>query len=164
MVIREATLKDCEGLMKVLNNCILEGDSSTALTAPVQSVKEEEEFFRSLGERERIVVAEEQESKVVGFSVLYTYNKIGSMSHVGGVGTFVDPSARRRGVGTLLNHALVILARELGYEKLVAEIRKENSTGLKFYESCGFLRIAELRNQVKLSDRYDSIVLTEKFI
>jgi len=163
MVIREAALKDCESIMKVLNTCILEGDATTALTTPVQSVKEEEEFFRSLKERERIVVAE-QECKVVGFAILYTYSPIESMSHVGGVGTFILPSTRRRGLGTSLNGVLCVLARELEYEKLLAEVRKENSVGLKFYEACGFSRTAVLKNHVKLQDRYDDVVLLEKFI
>lgn len=162
LTIREATIQDCEGIMKVLNSCILEKNSFSALVSPVKSVEEEEEFFRSLKERERLLVA--QEDEIVGFACLYLYNVCETVSHVGGVGTFVLSSVRHKGIGTMLNKNLVILARELRYEKLMAEVRKENSIALKFYEHCGFSKVAELKNQVKLSDRYDDVVLMERFI
>ncbi|KYK38033.1 MAG: GNAT family N-acetyltransferase [Theionarchaea archaeon] len=64
----------------------------------------------------------------------------------------------------MLNKTLIFLARELGYEKLIAEVRKENRIGLKFYKYCGFSKVATLKNQVKLGNRYDDVVLMEKFI
>lgn len=162
MIIREAVIRDCSSIMKVLNNCILEETSSSALTDPVKSLKEEEEFFLSLNEREVILVA--QEAEVVGFACLYGYSTIETMRHVGGVSTFIHASARGRGIGTRLIEALVARGKILGYEKLLAEVRKKNSTGVAFYECCGFSRIAELKNQVKLESTYDDIVLMERFI
>lgn len=162
MPIREAVITDCSGIMKVLNSCILEENSFSALRDPVQSLKEEEEFFLSLREREVILVAQEEE--VVGFTCLYWYSTIETMHHVGGVSTFVHASVRGRGIGTQLDKALVVRAKALGYEKLLAEVRKENTAGLAFYEHCGFSRIAELKNQVKLDSMYDDIVLMERFI
>lgn len=155
-------MTDCSGIMKVLNSCILEENSFSALKNPVKSLKEEEEFFLSLKERERILVA--QEGDVVGFTCLYLYSPIETMSHVGGVSTFVHASVRRRGIGTQLNETLVVLAKTLGYEKLLVEVRKANAAGMAFYGSCRFSRVAELKNQVKLEGTYDDIVLMERFI
>lgn len=162
ITIREAVIQDCEGIMKVLNSCILDKNSFSALVNPVKSLEEEEEFFQSLKERERILVA--QEAKIVGFTCLYLYSTLLATSHVGGVATYILSSVRRRGIGTMLNNNLVILARELEYEKLIAEVRKENSIGLKFYEKCGFSPVAELKNHVKLGDRYDNVILMERVI
>lgn len=162
MVIRESTLIDCEGIMKVLNTCILEKNSFSSLVNPVKSLEEEESFFRSLKERERILVA--QEGEIVGFTCIYLYSDIETMAHVGGVATYVLSSVRRRDIGTLLNEALVVLAKTLGYKKLMAEVRKKNEIGLKFYEKCGFSPVAELKNQVKVGNAYDDIVLVEKYI
>jgi phosphinothricin acetyltransferase len=162
MRIREAVITDCSGIMKVLNSCILEENSFSALKDPVKSLKEEEEFFLSLNEREVILVA--QEAEVVGFTCLYRYSTIETMQHVAGVSTFIHASVRGRGIGTQLNEALLARAKILGYEKLLAEVRKENTAGVAFYECCGFSRIAELKNQVKLDGTYDDIVLMERFI
>ncbi len=162
ILIRKATIQDCEGIMKVLNSCIMEENNFSALVTPVKSLVEEEEYFRSLKERERILVA--LEAEIVGFTCLCLYNAIEATSHVGEVGTFILSSARREGIGTMLNENLVILARELGYEKLIAAVRKKNSIGLKFYKNCGFSPVAELKNQVKLGDKYDNVVLMERFI
>ena len=105
-----------------------------------------------------------QEAKIVGFTCLYLYSTLLATSHVGGVATYILSSVRRRGIGTMLNNNPVILARELKYEKLIAEVRKENSIGLKFYENCGFSPVAELKNHVKFGDRYDNVILLERFI
>lgn len=105
-----------------------------------------------------------EESAIVGFTVLYCYSNTESMSHVGGVGTFILPSVRVKGAGTLLNQALVAAARKLGYEKLIVEVRKQNKIGLRLYEKCGFSRIGELKNQIKIGNRYDTMVLMKKLI
>ncbi|MBU7026391.1 MAG: GNAT family N-acetyltransferase [Theionarchaea archaeon] len=162
MVIRGATLRDCEGIMEVLNTCILEKNSFSALVNPVKSLEEEKGFFHSLKERERILIA--QEGEIVGFTCIYLYSAIETMAHVGGVATFVLPSVRRKGIGTLLNETLVVLAKTLGYEKLMAEVRKKNEIGLRFYENCGFSPVAELKNQIKVGDTYDDIVLMGRWL
>lgn len=45
MFMREAIIEDCEGIMKVLNSCILEKNSFSALMSPV-NLEEEERFSK----------------------------------------------------------------------------------------------------------------------
>lgn len=83
---------------------------------------------------------------------------------MGGISTFVLFSARRKLIGRMLVRTVVDTARKLGYEKLIADLRKMNRAGLKFYERCGFSKVAELKNQVRVGNMYDDVILMEKFI
>jgi ribosomal protein S18 acetylase RimI-like enzyme len=62
---------------------------------------------------------------------------------------YVQPSCRRRGVGTALVGAAVEAARDLGCSELHLLVDPENTSALSFYEASGFCRDSwELRRSL----------------
>jgi ribosomal protein S18 acetylase RimI-like enzyme len=62
---------------------------------------------------------------------------------------YVQPSSRRRGVGTALVEAAVEVARARGCSELHLLVDPENSPALSFYEAAGFSRDSwELRRRL----------------
>ena len=56
---------------------------------------------------------------------------------------WVDPSARRRGVGRALVEAATAWARELNVRRMVLRVTDGNRGALALYEGCGFIDTGE---------------------
>jgi ribosomal protein S18 acetylase RimI-like enzyme len=76
----------------------------------------------------------------------------------------VGKDFREKGVGSVLLENTIDFARENGYEKVVAEIRKKNILGLGLYRKYGFEEVGVFKNQVKINGEYDDIIVTEMFL
>ena len=164
--IRQATVRDAEGVVNVINSVIQEG-GLTALY-PALTVEAEERFIRGLGSRSALFVAEADGgagSEIVGLQTiapLAEYTR--AMDHVAEIGTFVYRDYRRQGVGRLLFEHTLAFARQRGYEKLMLSVRAGNASALDFYRQMGFVAKLVLERQVKIEGQYDDQVLMERFI
>jgi ribosomal protein S18 acetylase RimI-like enzyme len=78
------------------------------------------------------------------------------------IGTYVDPSQHRQGIGRLLFESVRIAAREKGYEKFFAFVRVDNAGALSFYKRNGFDIIGVAKHQAKISGRYVDEVMIER--
>jgi L-amino acid N-acyltransferase YncA len=160
--VRKVSEGDAEAVANLLNGIVKEKEFS-ALNR-LFTIEDEVGFFKSLGEREAVFVAS-VEGRVVGFLSLEIYHKaLGSTGHVASVGTFVGKDFREKGVGSVLLENTIDFARENGYEKVVAEIRKKNILGLGLYRKYGFEEVGVFKNQVKINGEYDDIIVTEMFL
>ena len=86
---------------------------------------------------------------------------MGSVAHVGQLGTFVLREARGRGIGEKLAQATFKFARDSKYEKLVIYVRTSNGGAQAFYKSLGFRECGRLFRQVKIQGEYDDETLLE---
>ena len=126
---------------------------------------EERRYLESLSSREAIHVAVDGVHRIVGLQVIERWSpSLGSMSHVGQVGTFLLPAWRRRGVGRLLWAATTAFAAEAGYRKVVIQVRGSNAAAQAFYRSLGFRDCGRLSRQVIINGREDDEVLMECFV
>ena len=126
---------------------------------------EERCFVEQLSPREVIHVAVDGEQGVVGLQILDRWSPIlGSMAHVGQVGTFVLPAWRGCGIGHDLWDATSVFARSVGYGKLVIQVRGSNVAAQTFYRDLGFLVCGRLTRQVVIDGVEDDEVLMERFI
>lgn len=165
-IIRQATVRDAQSLVNVINPVIQEG-GLTALY-PTLTVQEEERFIQGLGPRSAIFVAEVEDgagSKIVGLQTIEpiaAYTR--AMDHVAEIGTFVQRDHRRQGVGQLLFDRTLSFARQKGYEKMMLSVRAGNASAIEFYREMGFVIRLVLERQIKIEDKYDDQVLMEQFI
>ncbi|WP_225753027.1 GNAT family N-acetyltransferase [Actinotalea sp. Marseille-Q4924] len=72
-------------------------------------------------------------SRLVAYAGLWFDGDVGQVMTLG-----VDPAAQRRGLGTILLHALVGRARELGAEAVLLEVRVDNAPAIALYRGHGF--------------------------
>lgn len=87
-----------------------------------------------------------------------------AFDHVGVIGTFVDLSNRRRGIGRSLFQATFEAARHKGYEKLFAYVRADNAAALAAYLEQGFYEIGTARKHAKIKGMYVDEVMIERFL
>ena len=150
LVVRRATPADAAGVARILNQVIADGRFSL-LDTPF-SVDAERAYVEALPERGFIHVAELPGVGIVGFETLEPFAAFVTheMDHVATMGTMVDAACRGRGVGRRLFASTVRCARELGYEKIVTDVRADNAGSLAFHASLGFEVIGTARRQARV--------------
>jgi L-amino acid N-acyltransferase YncA len=109
--IRPVRVEDAEGVAKVLNPLILSGEN-TALDRVV-TAEEERAFISGFPVRGVFHVAERAEDEVVvGFQNIEPFaTYTDAFAHVGIIGTYVDQSGQRQGIGRLLFEAIGVAKR-----------------------------------------------------
>ena len=163
MTIRRARLDDAGPIATVLGGVAAERIHSAIDRA--WTADEERRYLESLSPRETIHVAVDDVDGIVGVQVLERWSpSLGSMAHVGQVGTFLVPTWRRRGVGRLLWSATTTFAADAGYRKLVIQVRGSNTAAQAFYRGLGFRDCGRLSRQVIIDGIEDDEVLMEHFI
>jgi L-amino acid N-acyltransferase YncA len=160
--IRPVRVEDAEGVAKVLNPLILSGEN-TALDRVVTE-EEERAFISGFPVRGVFHVAERAEDEViVGFQNIEPFaTYTDAFAHVAVIGTYVDQSGQRQGIGRLLFEATRLAAKEKGYEKFIAFVRADNAAGLAFYKRIGFEVIGVAKRHAKIKGRYIDEVLIER--
>ena len=152
--IRPVQVEDAKGLVNVLNPLIQAGES-TALDR-VFTVEEEQGFISAFPARGVFHVAERADDGVIaGFQNLEPFaTYTDAFAHVGIIGTYVDTSGHRQGIGRLLFEATRLAAKEKGYEKFFAFVRADNVAGLAFYKRIGFEVIGVAKRHAKIRGKY----------
>jgi L-amino acid N-acyltransferase YncA len=164
LLIREACPDDAAGIIHVLNP-IIEAGAYTVLNKTF-TIEEEQAFISGFPERGIFHVAERENSReLVGFQTIEPFATFTrSFDHVAVVGTFVDLSARRQGIGVRLSEATFDAARRKGFEKIFTYVRADNQASLKFHLRLGFSIIGTAQKHAKLNGEYIDEVLIEKFL
>lgn len=164
ILIRDAQLNDAEGIVRVLNP-IIQAGVYTALTAPF-SIESEREFILNFPQRGILHVAVcLDEQKIVGLQDVEPFGSYTpAFDHVGVIGTFVDLSYRRQGIGKSLFQATFEAARAKGYEKLFAFVRADNTAALAAYLSQDFKIIGTAQKHAKINNVYMDEIMIEKFL
>ncbi len=160
--IRPVQVEDAKGIVNVLNPLIRAGES-TALDR-VFTVEEEEGFISAFPARGVFQVAERANDGVIaGFQNLEPFaTYTDAFAHVGIMGTYVDPSGHRQGIGRLLFEATRLAAKDKGYEKFFAFVRADNGGALAFYKRLGFEVIGVAKRHAKIKGRYIDEVMIER--
>lgn len=163
-LIREARLEDAEAIVSILNPIIAAG-TYTVFDAPL-TPEFEREYIKGFAPRGVFHVAVCcPELEVVGWESIepfatYTH----AFDHVAVIGTFVDLSWRRRGIGTRLSATTFEAARHKGYEKVFTYVRADNLNSLAFHLKLGFRIVGTAQRQARLNGRYVDEIVIEKFL
>ncbi|NIN63396.1 MAG: GNAT family N-acetyltransferase [Anaerolineae bacterium] len=164
LLVRKVRPQDAEGIVNILNP-IIEAGRFTVLET-LLTVEEEREFIADFPARGVFHVAERrQDGRMVGFLSLepfatYTH----AFDHVATMGTYVDLSLRRRGIGRSLASATFQVAGRKGFEKVFTYIRARNTEALAFYRALGFRIVGTAQRQVKIDGKYEDEIIVEKFL
>jgi GNAT superfamily N-acetyltransferase len=160
--IRRASPDDAAGIVSVLQVVASERVHS-AIERP-WTVEQQRRYLTSLSMREAFHAAVDGAGTVVGHQSLDLYAPLlGSMAHVGQLGTFILPEWRRRGVGHALFHETEAFARSSGYRKIVIQVRASNMSAQSFYRQLGFVACGRLSRQVMIDEQEDDEIILEFF-
>ena len=164
LLIREVRLDDAEQIVSILNP-IIESGLYTALDTPL-TVEAEREFMANFPQCRVFHVAEPcREGRIVGSQTIEPYATCThTFDHAAVMGTFVDLSQRRQGIGTRLAEVTFETARRKGYEKLSTYLRADNLAALAFYLKLGFRIVGTAQKQAKFGQRYVDQIIIERFL
>lgn len=136
MIIRPALPSDAPAMCELLNKIIAIG-GTTAHQSPFTP---DQVLHHYVQDALTAFVAEE-EGRILGFQATDTNPDL--PPGWGDIGTFVDPTLQRGGVGAALFAATTVAAKAIGLTTLNATIRADNAPGLGFYTRRGFVDYAQ---------------------
>jgi L-amino acid N-acyltransferase YncA len=111
-----------------------------------------------------VLVAEWPEG-VVGWAGVGPYDD--SHDYYSGVGeatVYVDPAARREGVGAALLQALAAEAGRHGYYKLIGKIFTSNEPSIALVKSCGWREVGTHRRHGRLDGAWRDVLVVERLL
>lgn len=132
--VREMTDFDTESVLSILNEAILDGNSTSRYVCPTK-----EEWEESLLPACRYVYAEYRE--VLGFIVLHPYSNRPCYSGVAEISVYVAAKARGKGVGRLLLQKVIEESAKYGFWSLTSNIYETNIASCRLHEALGFRKV-----------------------
>ncbi len=160
--IRPVRLEGAEDVVAILNP-IIQAGIYTVLDAPL-SADEERAYVARFPSRGAFYVAfSPQRGRIVGLESAEPFSTYThAFEHVGVIGTFVDLTLRRHGIGSRRSQATFAATRRLGYEKIFPCVRADNVPSLVFHVKLGHRIVGAARRQARVGTGYvDEIIIVK---
>ncbi len=161
MRIRGATSADAEAICRIYNQGI--EDRVATLETMRRTPEERRQWMESRGARHPVLVAE-QESGVVAWASLNSFNPRPAYDYVADLSIYVERAWRGKGVGGVLLARVIETARELGFHKIVLAALASNRAGEALYTKLGFRRVGVYREQGLLDGRWTDVLLMDRLL
>jgi L-amino acid N-acyltransferase YncA len=152
--VRPASTTDAEAIAAIFNQGIDERQATFEATP-----RRVDEIERTLTEQLHVVA--EAGGRVVGWAGLSQYSQRQYYSGVAECATYVERTARGRGVGRALLEGLARQAERRGYYKLVGKLFTSNLPSIELVRSCGFREVGVHHRHGRLDGEWRDVVLVE---
>lgn len=157
--VRLAEQGDSSSITRIYNQGI-EDRVATLETRP----REDSEMLQWLvqrGDKHKVIVIESQEGYVAGWASLNVFNSRCCYSSVVDISIYIERERRGKGLGKILLNALIEVAKDQGFHKLVLSTFKFNEAGQKLYKSVGFREVGTYMKHGKLDDQWVDVTIME---
>lgn len=161
LTVRPACESDAEAIARIYNQGI--EDRVATLETELRTPEERRRWMAARGPRHPVIVAEAADT-VVGWASLNQFNPRPAYEHVADFSVYVDRDWRGKGVGRRLLEALIELAREIGYHKMVLSAFPFNQAGVALYERLGFRAVGIYKEQGLLDGKWTDTIIMEKLL
>lgn len=160
IAIREAGEQDAAAIAGIYNQGI-EDRGATFETAPRSTA----DIAGKLAERERYpLLVISVDGVVLGWAGLSSYRPRECYAGIAEFSIYLDRTARGRGLGRRLLTALIDVARERGYWKLVSRIFPFNTGSRALCRACGFREVGLYEKHARLDGQWCDVVIVERLI
>ena len=109
-----------------------------------------------------VLAAESDDGTFLGFASCCAYRHHQGYRHAAELSVYVEPSARRTGVGTALLARLEDECRKAGIHTLIGVIDSENLPSIGLHRKCGYEYAGTVREAGRKFDRWLSIDYYQK--
>jgi len=157
--IRPATSADAEAMAAIYNTGIAERVATfeTRTKSPGALV--------ALIEAGHLVLVAERGGEIVAFVKVAPYDDANHYySDIGEATLYVDPAARRSGVGRALMDAVADAAEARGYYKLVGKIFTSNAPSIALVKDCGWREVGVHRRHGRLDREWKDVLVVERLL
>ena len=159
MKIRQAITSDASAIAAIWNTEIRDG--VTTFNSVEKAVAEIADLISA---RPNAFLIAESEGQIIGFATFSQFRSGVGYAHSMEHTVYLDPEARGRGAGRALLGALEDLARAQGVHALVAGIGGENTTGIAFHASLGYVETGRMPQVGRKFGRWMDLVLMQKIL
>ena len=160
IAIREAGEQDAAAIASIYNQGI--DDRGATFETELRSA---DDMAAKLAERKRYpVLVISEDDVVLGWAGLSSYRPRECYAGIAEFSIYFDRSARRRGLGRQLLTALIDVARERGYWKLVSRIFPFNTGSRALCRACGFREVGTYEKHGRLDGEWRDVVIVERLI
>jgi L-amino acid N-acyltransferase YncA len=157
--IRPATAADAADMARIYNAGIAER------VATFETRTKSAEGIAELIEGGALILLAERDGDVVAFVKVGPYDDASHYySGIGEATMYVDPGARRSGVGRALMEAVVIAAEERGYYKLIGKIFTSNAPSVALVKACGWREVGVHRRHGRLDGEWKDVLVVERLL
>jgi L-amino acid N-acyltransferase YncA len=161
ITIRPARRDDAAAIAAIYNIGIGER-SATFETAPRTEAQVAERLEQA--ERYPMLVAVADTGTVVGWAGVSEYRPRQCYAGIGEFSIYLAPEARGRGIGKTLLFALIDVARERGYWKLLSRVFLFNSASRGLCRACGFREVGIYEQHAMLDGTWLDVVIVERLL
>jgi L-amino acid N-acyltransferase len=159
LAIRAAQAYDLETILGIYNHAVV---NTTATFDLEPRTKETQAAWMAEHVPPYPVVVWDEEGKVLGWGSISPYAPRPAYRFSGEVSVYVDPGARRRGIGEALLRGLISLGAEHGLHTLVGLIVEENGASIGLAEKTGFHRVGSLEEVGYKFDRWLDVAVYQQ--
>lgn len=159
---RFASLCDIKRIAEIYNQGIQ--DRIATLEADQKSIEEMKRWFSTRSERHKVIVIEDQNGTIKGWASLNVFNPRECYRGVADLSIYIHREDRGKGLGTQLLIALIKLAKEIGFHKLVLATFACNDAGQNLYHSVGFRTVGTYIKQGMLDGKWIDMTIMEKIL
>jgi L-amino acid N-acyltransferase YncA len=149
--IRAARESDLETILEIYNHAVIH-TTATFDTAP-RTLEAQKAWFAEHAAPYPVIVGEE-DGRVLAWGSLSPYAPRPAYRFAGEISVYVEPGARRRGLGEDLARELVGLGTAGGFHTLIALVTEENTASIRLAEKVGFRRTGTLEEVGFKFDRW----------
>jgi len=151
--------RHARGILELLNDAALHTTWTYDCDARPESFMRE--YFDS---HAPILAAEDDDGAFLGFASCGAFRPHQGYLHAGEHSLYVNPEARRKGVGTALLQRLEDECRARGIHTLIGVIDSENAPSIALHEKCGYAYAGTLREAGRKFDRWLTVVYYQKIL
>lgn len=159
---RIACLEDIESITEIYNQGI--EDRIATLEADTKSIAQMVAMFKARSERHKVIVIADNTGAIQGWASLNVFNARECYRGVADLSIYICRAARGKGLGKLLLVALVDMAKQVGFHKLVLSTMAHNFVGHKLYASVGFRKVGTYAKQGMLDGKWIDVTIMEKLL
>ncbi|PYR18076.1 MAG: GNAT family N-acetyltransferase [Acidobacteria bacterium] len=159
MRVRAAAPADAAVICDIYNQGI-DDRIATFETAP-RTVADVRTWFNS---SHPIVVVEDAAGRVIAFASTSPYRSRDCYRGVAEFSVYVARDARGHGAGAAAMRALIDVAREAGFWKLVSRVFVENAPSRRLCQAVGFREVGTYLRHAQLDGTWRDVVIVERLL
>lgn len=157
--VRYAEQKDIQAITRIYNQGI--EDRVATLETRLREEAEMLDWLSKRDEKHKVLVIDDQEGNVAGWSSLNVFNSRCCYSGVVDISIYIEREKRGTGLGKILLKALIEAAREQGFHKLVLSTFNFNKAGQGLYKAVGFREVGTYVKQGILDGKWVDVTIME---
>lgn len=160
--VRVGNINDVSSITRIYNQGI--EDKIATLETRLRNEKDMTEWLINRDERYKVIVIEGDDNIIYGWASINVFNSRCCYSGVGDISIYIGREHRGKGIGKILLNALLHVAKEQDFHKLVLSTFDFNKVGHKLYKALGFREVGTYMEQGILDGKFVNITVMEKLL